>query len=51
MNAVSGTIFEHFKIDVHDQRLPADLFTFTKEIFKENITSNAVPVSTRLLYV
>ena len=48
---VSATIFEHFKIEVSDLWVPADLFTFTKEILKENITFNAVPVSTRLLCV
>ena len=48
---VSATIFKHFKIEVPDLWVPADLFTFTKEIFKENITFNAVPVSTRLLGV
>ena len=48
---VSETIFEHFKIEVPDLRVPADLFTFTKKILKENIIFNAVPVSTRLLYI
>ena len=27
---VSVTIFQHFKIEVPDQRVPADLFIFTK---------------------
>ena len=48
---VSGTIFEHYKIEVPDLRVPANLFTFTEEILKENITVNAVPMSTRLLCV
>ena len=48
---VPGTIFDHFKIEVPDLRVPADLFTFTKEILKENITFNSVPVSARLLCV
>ena len=51
MNTVSETIFEHFKIEVPDLGVPADLFTFTKEILKENITFNPVPVSARLLCV
>ena len=48
MNTVSGTIFEHSKIEVPHLRVPADLFTFTEEILKENIIFNAVPVLTRL---
>ena len=40
MYTVSGTIFQHFKIDVPDLQVPADLFTFTKELLKENITFN-----------
>ena len=48
---VSVTIFEHFKIEVPDLWVPADFFTFTKQILKENINFNAVPVSTRLLCV
>ena len=51
MNTVSETIFEHFKIEVPDLGVPADFFTFTKEILKENITFNPVPVSARLLCV
>ena len=51
VNTVSETIFEHFKIEVPDLGVPADFFTFTKEILKENITFNPVPVSTRLLCV
>ena len=51
MYKISGILFEHFKIEVPDLREPADLFTFTKEMLKENITFNAVPVSTRLLCV
>ena len=51
VNTVSETIFEHFKIEVPDLRLHADLLTFTKEILKENITFNPVPVSARLLCV
>ena len=47
MYTVSGTIFEHFKIEVSELRVTADLFTITKEILKESITFNAVPVSTR----
>ena len=50
-HTVPGTIFDHFKIEVPDLRVPADLFTFTKEILKENITFNPVPVSARLLCV
>ena len=34
-----------------DLQVPADLFIFTKEILEENITFNAVPMSTRLLCV
>ena len=48
---VSVTILEHFKIEVPDLWVPADLLTFTKQILKENINFNAVPVSTRLLCV
>ena len=51
MNTVSETTFEHFKTEVPDLRLHADLLTFTKEILKENITFNPVPVSARLLCV
>ena len=51
VNTVSETIFKHFKIEVPDLRVPADLFTFTKEILKESITFSPVPVSTRLLCV
>ena len=51
VNTVSETIFEHFKIEVPDLGVPADFFTFTKEILKENITFNPVPVSARLLCV
>ena len=40
MYTVSGTIFQHFKIGVPDLQVPADLFTFTKELLKENITFN-----------
>ena len=47
----SGTIFDHFNIEVPDLRIPVDLFTFTKEVLKENITFNSVTMSTRLLCV
>ena len=40
MYTVSGTIFQHFKIEVPDLQVPADLLTFTKELLKENITFN-----------
>ena len=45
MNTVSETIFQYFKIEILDLRVPTDLFTFTKEVLKESITFNAVPVS------
>ena len=51
MYTVSETIFEHFKIEVPDLGVPADFFTFTKEILKENITFNALLVSTRFFCV
>ena len=51
MYSVSGTIFERFKIEVLDLRVPADFFTFDKEILKENVTFSTVPVSTRLACV
>ena len=45
VNTVLETIFEHFKIEVPDLRVPADLFTFTKEILKENITQSSARVN------
>ena len=48
MYTVSGTIFDHFKIEVPDLRVPVDLFTFTKEILEENITFNVSKTSLRL---